>query len=262
LKDVRDFVIGMVTSSRAYQRMFAPFSQSQSKTLAGIMFEQLNLDVARGVVTSPEEYIQRLDALPDETGKRINYTELANFTEGLHETSAAMLGLTPLVLEVGSAAVEDTDPVLSYHLSHAGSTLDGTLDIKEGFSQGYAFLQGNDWLNQMLHSPLGKPLVAVQGIVGGIDYTVGAYRLVADPTIRPGASEYAWTERVGVAAQAIGGAFLVGGAVSAFVPGAQPVAAVLLTAGVVFEGAGAIMQNWDWIAETTQKISHRFGGKP
>lgn len=259
LDNAKDFIVGATTASRASWRMFKPFPGSQTQTWGEIMLEQLNLDAARGVVASPEEYIQRLDAIPDETGKRINYTELAEFSDGMRTFSEGALNLTPLALQLYGQSVQDTRPETARNLFGAGGTLDGLLNIRQGFSQAYSTLQGADWLGRMLHSPFGKPLILIQGIVGAVDYVNGARRLVTDPTIAPGDSKDAWTERVGVATQAIGGAFLTAGAAVALFGGPPGVAVgtVLLTAGVVFEGAGLVMQHWGWITETTKELFNR-----
>ncbi len=111
----------------------------------------------------------------------------------------------------------------------------------------------------MLNESFGTPLVFAQGIVGLWDYSVRAYRLVEDPSIALGASKYAWTERVDVATQAIGGAFLAGWAAAALLgrPPGGVVGGILLTAGLGFEGVGLIMQNWGWVANLTHKISSK-----
>jgi len=111
----------------------------------------------------------------------------------------------------------------------AGGTLDGALNIAEGLSQGLQTLQGEKWLGKMLSKPLSAPLLAIQGVIGLWDYGNSAYRLVADSTI---VSEETWTERVGVAAQGIGGAFLVAGVVTGLA--GAPVAAVLLRGWLSF----------------------------
>jgi len=258
--DVTEMVGGASMAARASWRMFAPFSQTESSTWGNMMFEEMNRDVARGVVTTPEEYLQRLNALPDESGKRLNYTEVAEFADGVQKFSNAALNLSPLVLQVGADFAQGSNPELAHDLRGASGTLEGSLNIRQGVSQAYDLVQGSDWLGKMLSKSFGKPLVFLQGLVGVIDYLGGANRLVADPRIVPGASKYAWTERVGVATQAIGGAFLAGGAAVALFGGPPGVAvgAILLTAGLGFEGVGFIMQNWDWVADTTHKIF----GKP
>jgi len=254
--DAAELVGGASIAVRASWRMFAPFSRTGPRTWGDMMFRQLNRDVARGIVTTPEEYLQRLDALPDETGKRLNYTEVAEFADGAQKLSSAALNLSPLMLKVSADFAQGSNPTLAHDLRGTGGTLEGSLNIRQGVSQTYDLVQGSDWLGRMLRSPFGKPLVFLQGLVGGIDYLSGANRLVADPRIVPGASKHAWTERVGVATQAIGGAFLTGGAAVALFggpPGAVA-GAILLTAGFGFEGAGLIMQNWGWIADVTHKI--------
>ncbi|HFC09749.1 MAG TPA: hypothetical protein ENJ54_07890 [Chloroflexi bacterium] len=234
--------------------MFKPFSHVP--TWGEISLAQLNRDAARGTVTSPEEYIQRLNAIPDETSKRINYTELAEFSDGMRTFSEGALNLTPLALQLYGQSIQDTHPETARDVLGAGGTLDGLLNIRQGFSQAYGTFQGVDWLGRMLRSPLGKPLVLIQGLVGAIDYVSGAKRLVTDPTIAPYTSRSTWTERVGVATQAIGGAFLTAGAAVALFGGPPGVAVggVLLTAGLAFEGAGLVMQNWKWITDTVKNI--------
>ncbi|GAB4505797.1 MAG: hypothetical protein Fur0043_27950 [Anaerolineales bacterium] len=250
LEDAKEFVVGGVTMARGAWRLAFP-SRFGSKTCAEVAQEQFMRDVQRGVITE-QDIMEELARLPNDNLRwpRMNYTDLAETWEGFRQMSSAGVNLTPLTMQVSGMALENTHPSLARDLQHGGSTLDGVLNLWQGIKQ----VQGTEWFGELLRSPVGKASIVIQGAVGGYDYVTGAGRLVSDPSLLPGASSHAWTERVGVATQAIGGAFLVAGAVSAFVPGLQPAAPIFLTAGVLFEGAGMIMQNWGWITEKAGQL--------
>lgn len=253
MPDGIDFVAGFASTARASWRLAFP-SRFGSPLWEDIALEQFGREVRSGAITE-KNILEELARLPNKNFRKfpLSYTDLAEAWDGARQVGGAAINLTPLGMQIGGMVVEQRNPQLGRDLQSGGNTLDGLLNLWQGAKQ---ISQGAEWLEKMLRSPFGKPLIGIQGAIGVYDYVVGASRLMFDPTIAPGASPYAWTERVGVATQAIGGVFLAVGAFSALVPGLQPAAPIFLTAGVLFEGAGMIMQNWGWINE---KATQLFG---
>ncbi|MEZ0397183.1 MAG: hypothetical protein ABWK53_12245 [Anaerolineales bacterium] len=255
LQDGMDFIGGAVSTARASLRLAFP-SRLGSPVWEEIAWNQFEAEVRRGVITD-KNVLDELARLPNRNFRKlpINYTDLADAWDGAKRLGGAGVNLSPLALQLSGMTVEEHNPALARDLQASGGTLDGVLNVWQAGKQA---LGGARWLGDLLRSPWGKASVILQGFVGGIDYVTGASRLITDPSIVPGASEHAWVERVGVATQAIGGAFLVAGAVCAFVPTLQPAAPIFLTAGIAFEGVGMIMQNWGWLSE---KAGQLFGKK-
>ncbi|MCC7117231.1 MAG: hypothetical protein IT310_01800 [Anaerolineales bacterium] len=232
-----DLTTSTVAIATSIGRILSP-STDPNLTSAQIEEQQLLRDISRGLIISSDEALDRFEAIAQSSKPGMfNYTTLSNLFDGARTFVPAFGLTTSLGVSIFGAATGNED------LQNIGDISGGMFSILQG-----AQTFGNQALiNASTSTVLGRLFTPLAGLLGAVQYASSAERLITDTSINPSADGQfnytTWIERVGVMTTGIGGAFVAAGAITAFIPGGQPVAAVLLPAGAIFMGAGAIMQN-------------------
>jgi hypothetical protein len=226
-------------------------SLDPNPTSAAIREEQLLLDARRGLINTQQLADGIADIAATSKPGPVNYTTLSTLFNTAKLALPSVGGLLSLGLQVTGMATGNED------MKNTGDVSGGVLGLGQGLAMGNSTL-----ISEVMATTAGRLLIPVSGALGAIQYVTSSARLVTDEEINPVQNgqwdNTVWIDRVGVMTQGIGGAFLAAGALCAFIPGGQPVAAVLLPAGAAFLGAGSIMTNLDWVASKASDLGDSF----
>ena len=246
----RPNVVTSATTMFNSLRYLANPSIDPNPTWAAVRSQQFAREIERGLVTNPDDVWRGFEEIARTSRPgAFNYTTLANFVESTKDFVPSAVGLGSFALSAYGASTGNKNAQAT------GDVTGGAVSVLQGIQT-----FGNQTLiAKTTTTLLGRTSTVGLGITGGLQFFSSAFRLATDQSINPVAggqwNDTTWIERVGVATTGISGAFLFAGAIAAFVPGGQAVAAVLLPAGLAFAGAGAIMQNWGWVSSTASQIS-------
>jgi hypothetical protein len=261
VKDISTSLYMTINATRAMLGRYPNIPSIDEK--ARMEFERLNIDAEFKI--TPSEYINRHNYLLDTTftpkWDAVDTGNMKGINNGLRTSLINAPALTSFALSQAGNLFENSDTTLSTNLKGSGGILGGLTDVVDGLTT----LTNKNLTTELIKPGFwGRGITALHIPFGVWQYGVSATRLVNDPSLIPGTenSEDVWLKRVGVAAQGIGAAMITGGAVIAtalafsvvLAPAAPAVAGILIGAGVLISGAGAIMENWNWVKEAKRNI--------
>lgn len=270
---IRDAVLWLATESEALNRFaretalnyaFSPFPDDPIGTMFRRLANELDRPPAQstGMLSKVEDLIHST-AHNYRVNASLGYEGLQNgpferLIIGLSDElkkphhPETIGALSAIVLQVAGEAIAPHNPTLGNGLKDAGEAVGASADII-GFREATVAMRslGSEAPDSAVGflaptSTLGRIFAGVGGLAGALQYGSSIRSLVADPALDPRVSgSEVWNERIGTMLEGAGGAMLAGGGATAFIPGGQPAAAVLLPAGGAVWGLGTIVKNWD-----------------